>query len=95
MQGKAQGSLSCRPELDPGMAEPLSLLQIISLPLFLHCKQSRIFDKYALDHRFLRCRDMKREGRRLIGVCRKLQILAVRVYPDPFRTQISHQKGVP
>ena len=63
--------------------------------LFPHCTQSRIFDKYALDHRFLRCRDMKREGRRFMGVCRKLQILAVRVYPDPFRTQIFHQKGVP
>ena len=93
MQGKAQGSLSCRPELDPALAEVEPAADYI--PLFPHCTQSRIFDKYALDRRFLRYQDMKWEGRRFMGVCRKLQILAVRVYPDPFRTQIFHQKGVP
>ena len=92
MQGKAQGSLSCRPELDPAMAE---VEPADYIPLFPHCTQSRIFDKYALDRRFLRYRDIKREGRRFMGVCRKLQNLAVRVYPDPCRTQISNQKGVP
>ena len=49
MRGKAQGSLSCRPELDPAMAE-VEPADYVSL--FLHRMQSRIFDKYALDRRF-------------------------------------------
>ena len=55
MQGKAQGSLSCRPELDPAMAEVEPAADYI--PLFLHCTQSRV--KYVLDCHFLRYIDMK------------------------------------
>ena len=50
-EARRKAAFSCRPELDPAMAEVEPAADYIP-PLFRHCTQSRVFDKYVLDRRF-------------------------------------------